>query len=133
MQESQFMKSDILLVFSHFHLHFHHPRQLTSNTMAKTHLSSLQSLLTNNNWKSFDRLPASALPLTVEDSLGLLVILTVSIAYLSRGHLWDKKNPLHHLWFEKPQADAVENGLQSKNRNISTKLEESVSNLNSQL
>jgi len=66
------------------------------------------------------------LPLTLDDIFGLLVIAVASIAYLSRGLFWDKKDPLHHLWFEKPQAGLSERGLESLDRNIATKLEESV-------
>lgn len=75
----------------------------------------------------------SALYLTVDDVLGLLITLALTLAYISRGYLWDKKDPLYHLWFEKPQADLVDNGPQTKNRNIAIKLEDSASNLECQV
>lgn len=64
--------------------------------------------------------------LTLDDCIGLLVILVVTIAYLSHGYLWDKPDPYHHLWFEKPQARSVVNNLPAQTRNIATKLEERV-------
>lgn len=74
-----------------------------------------------------DSLFTSALYAAADDVLGFLVTLALTIAYLSRGRLWDKKDPLHHLWFEKPQANLVDTGPQSKNRNIAKKLEDSAS------
>lgn len=71
----------------------------------------------------------AALSVAADDILGLLATLALAIVYFSRGYLWDKKDPLHHLWFEKPQEDLLDSGPQSKNRNIATKLEDSVSNL----
>jgi hypothetical protein len=97
--------------------------------MASTRISSLWLLHSYSRERgSLDSFSMPQLPLTLDDSLGLLVIAVVSIAYLSRGLLWNKKDPLHHLWFEKPQEDLSERGLESLNRNIATKLEESVRN-----
>ncbi|KAH6662720.1 putative NADPH-cytochrome P450 reductase [Halenospora varia] len=93
--------------------------------MASTYnSSSLFPLSYSRKWSSLDSFPTPLLPATLDDSLGLLVIFAVSIAYLSRGRFWDKKDPLHHLWFEKPQADLGERGLASLNRSIAIKLEE---------
>lgn len=100
--------------------------------MASISLPSLLFLPGYGKRSSSESFAASALSVTLDDSLGLLVILAVSIAYLSRGYLWGKPDPFHHLWFEKPQADLVGNGIQAKNRNIATKLEETVSNLECQ-
>lgn len=68
----------------------------------------------------------AALSMTFDDAIGLLVILAVTVAYLSRGHFWDKKDPLYYLWFQKPQADLEEKTLEGQNRNIAVKLEENV-------
>jgi NADPH-ferrihemoprotein reductase len=55
--------------------------------------------------------------------LGFLVLL--SICYGSRGIVWDKPDPYHHVWFEKPQADG--DSKEANTRDIGLKLEQSVS------
>ena len=97
-------------------------------TMAATS-SSPWLLLPRGGRLNSDGLFASALSLAVDDVLGLLITLALTLAYLSRGYLWDKKDPLYHLWFEKPQANLVTSGPQAKTRNIATKLEDSASDL----
>ncbi|CZR54924.1 related to NADPH-cytochrome P450 reductase (CprA) [Phialocephala subalpina] len=94
--------------------------------MATTRISTLLSLPSYTpGWGPRSTIPSLNVPITLDDSFGLLVIFAVSIAYLSRGHFWDKKDPLYHLWFEKPQASLGEKGLECQNRNIATKLQES--------
>ena len=38
-----------------------------------------------------------------DDFLLFLALLAGGIAYLSRGKLWDKPDPYHQKWFERPQ------------------------------
>lgn len=48
--------------------------------------------------------------------------------YLLKGKAWDKPDPYHHLWFEKPQVQDSESGGKPKEaRDIAQKLEETVS------
>ncbi|KAJ5762286.1 uncharacterized protein N7511_005668 [Penicillium nucicola] len=67
-----------------------------------------------------------ATPTGIADYAALAVLGGVSAGYLSRGLLWDKPDPYHHLWFERPQ---LKNGGQlgsasKETRNIAQKLEE---------
>ena len=48
-------------------------------------------------------------------------------AYLLKGKAWDRTDPYHHVWFEKPQiADAAASDRVKETRDISQKLEETV-------
>ena len=60
------------------------------------------------------------------DDIAVLALLALGGAsYLTRGSLWDKPDPYHYKWFERPQESAL-NGLNLKKetRNIAQKLEE---------
>ena len=47
--------------------------------------------------------------------------------YLLKGKAWDRPDPYHHVWFEKPQvADAAASGKPKETRDIAQKLEETV-------
>ena len=47
--------------------------------------------------------------------------------YLLKGKAWDKPDPYHQLWFEKPQvSDAAAGGKPKEARDIAQKLEETV-------
>ncbi|KAJ6147241.1 hypothetical protein N7497_009223 [Penicillium chrysogenum] len=70
-------------------------------------------------------------PTGVADYAALALIGGIGATFLSRGRLWDKPDPLHHLWFERPQ---LKNGGQAdsankETRNIAQKLEETGKNI----
>lgn len=67
-------------------------------------------------------------PQTVADIAALTAVAIASAAYLSHGIIWDKPDPFHHVWFERPQLR--EGGVPSKpqaTRNIAQKMKEAVS------
>jgi NADPH-ferrihemoprotein reductase len=60
------------------------------------------------------------------DDIAVLALLALGGAgYLTRGSLWDKPDPYHYKWFERPQESAL-NGrhIKKETRNIAQKLEE---------
>ncbi|EXJ89604.1 hypothetical protein A1O3_02671 [Capronia epimyces CBS 606.96] len=62
---------------------------------------------------------------SLDDLFLLAVLLLGGAAYLSNGVLWNKPDPYHYKWFERPQAAAV--GLLAANtqtRDIALRLEE---------
>lgn len=62
----------------------------------------------------------------------LVLVLTVLglIGYLLRGIVWDKQDPYHHVWFERPQeSEAGARQREKKTRNIAEKLQEAVRTL----
>lgn len=64
--------------------------------------------------------------LELDDFTFLGLILVIGVCYALRGIVWDKPDPYHHLWFEKPQAGII--GSKSKEtRDIGLKLEQNVS------
>jgi NADPH-ferrihemoprotein reductase len=70
-------------------------------------------------------------PTGFADYTALAVLGVIGATYLSKGRLWDKPDPLHHLWFERPQ---LKNGGQvgsanKETRNIAQKLEETNKNI----
>jgi NADPH-ferrihemoprotein reductase len=72
-----------------------------------------------------------ATPTGLIDYAALAVLGGVSATYLTRGLLWDKPDPYHHLWFERPQ---LKNGGQlgsanKETRDIAQKLEETGKNV----
>jgi len=54
--------------------------------------------------------------------LGLTV--AASVGYLSKGRLWNKPDPYHHTWFERPQEKDAARNAQKETRDIAQKLEE---------
>lgn len=60
-----------------------------------------------------------------DDYLVLGILALGGIGFLTRGSLWDKPDPHHYKWFERPQ-EAFLNGnvAQGQTRNIAQKLEE---------
>ena len=60
------------------------------------------------------------------DDFAVLALLALSGAgYLTRGSLWDKPDPYHHKWFERPQESALSGrNIKKETRNIEQKLEE---------
>ena len=70
-------------------------------------------------------------PTGFADYAALAFLGGVGATYLSKGLLWDKPDPFHHLWFERPQ---LKNGGQAgsankETRNIAQKLEETGKNI----
>lgn len=66
-------------------------------------------------------------PTGAADYAALGVFGAVSAAYLLKGKVWDRPDPYHNLWFEKPQEkDSAGNARAKETRNIAQKLEESV-------
>ncbi|GAB7355567.1 hypothetical protein MBLNU459_g6040t1 [Dothideomycetes sp. NU459] len=65
-------------------------------------------------------------PSSIADYAALGVFTAASAAYLLKGKAWDRPDPFHHVWFEKPQeTDAAGNVRPKETRNIAQKLEES--------
>lgn len=60
-----------------------------------------------------------------DDIAFLTFVLLLGICYSLRGVTWDKPEPFHHLWFEKPQSDLAGSKIQGT-RDIGIKLEKSV-------
>lgn len=69
-----------------------------------------------------------AKPQSFADLIALLCFLVAFLGYATRGKLWDKPDPYHHLWFERPQLknDATHT-ITKATRNIAQKMEEAVS------
>jgi hypothetical protein len=86
------------------------------------------------NANNFYTIQTSGQPISLDlirDHLLLLIgVFTLCFAFLSHGALWDKPDPLHHLWYERPQGDANQNGqMVAESRDIAYKLAESVNGL----
>lgn len=63
--------------------------------------------------------------LKLDDLAFLGFIILLGACYTSRGIVWAKPDPYHHLWFEKPQA-GDEDQKAKTTRDIALKLEQSV-------
>lgn len=66
-------------------------------------------------------------PTSFLDLLALLFVGAGSVAYLFPQWTWNKPDPYHHIWFERPQQQ--EGGLNNASqttRNIAQRLEELV-------
>ncbi|KIW50639.1 hypothetical protein PV05_09429 [Exophiala xenobiotica] len=62
---------------------------------------------------------------TYDDLLVLVILLFGGVAYATRGTFWDKPDPYHYTWFERPQAAIVSLAAASRStRNIAEKLAE---------
>ncbi|OQD87470.1 hypothetical protein PENANT_c005G03213 [Penicillium antarcticum] len=72
-----------------------------------------------------------ATPTGIVDYTVLAILGGVSAGYLSRGLLWDKPDPYHHLWFERPQLKkgGQLGSANRETRNIAQKLEETGKNV----
>lgn len=62
--------------------------------------------------------------LEVDDILIFIILLAGSIAYVGRGVIWDKPDPYHNKWFERPQAGVTGLDITRSTRNIAQKLTE---------
>lgn len=90
-------------------------------------LNNLQKLDT----QSLDvlrELSKRAVPHTAADFAALVVIAITLATYLTRGILWDKPDPYHYLWYERPQLKdgqgAGGTAAQKATRDIAKKMEE---------
>lgn len=68
-----------------------------------------------------------------EDLAMMAVLGAASTAYMSWGRLWDKPDPYHYKWFERPQEQLGGKLGAQQTRNIMEKLEETVSHSHSRL
>lgn len=87
--------------------------------------STLSNTVSANTFTEIAKLSQSA---SYDDILVLIIIVLGSIGYLLRGIVWDKQDPYHHVWFERPQeSEAGARQKKKRTRNIAEKLEEAVS------
>jgi NADPH-ferrihemoprotein reductase len=62
------------------------------------------------------------------EGLAMMAVLgTASTAYMFQGRLWDKPDPHHYKWFERPQEQMGGKAVARQTRNIKEKLDETVS------
>lgn len=90
-------------------------------------LSSLQTRL-NPLLQSILASPAvqSAKPSSTTDGLAVFLFLLSALGYLTHGRVWDRPDPHHGIWFEKPQlADGTSSGRVAATRDVAQKLAES--------
>lgn len=62
------------------------------------------------------------------DFLFLAAVLALTAGTFSHGRLWDKPDPLTHLWFVRPQGNAAQNGKEeAESRDVAHRMEIQVS------
>ncbi|KAJ4342800.1 hypothetical protein N0V95_006857 [Ascochyta clinopodiicola] len=67
----------------------------------------------------------NAKPSSTADGVAVLLFLLSALGYLTRGRVWDKPDPHHGVWFEKPQlADGALSGRVAATRDVAQKLVE---------
>src|SRR5690242_21076315 len=67
----------------------------------------------------------SAKPSSPADGVAVFLFLLSALGYLTHGRVWDKPDPHHGIWFEKPQlADGTSSGNVNATRDIAQKLAE---------
>lgn len=67
----------------------------------------------------------------LDDVVALGLVIVASAVYLLRGILWDKPDPFHYTWFERPQEkDGEKKNPEKETRNIAQKLEGTVGYFN---
>ncbi|KAF2630627.1 cytochrome P450 reductase 2 [Macroventuria anomochaeta] len=89
-------------------------------------LSDLQTKL-NPLFQSILALPAvqSAKPSSTADGVAVLLLLLSALGYLTHGRVWDRPDPHHGIWFERPQlADGASSGRVAATRDVAQKLTE---------
>lgn len=59
-----------------------------------------------------------------DDYFALAILALSGVAFLTKGSLWDKPDPYHYKWFERPQQALQGSIAQLQTRNIAQKLEE---------
>ncbi|KAK2608764.1 hypothetical protein QQS21_002753 [Conoideocrella luteorostrata] len=70
------------------------------------------------------QVPEQLIPRSAPDLVALIAACMVSAIYLLRGIVWDKPDPYHHVWFEKPteKFHAAVQPSRPETRNIAEKL-----------
>jgi hypothetical protein len=69
----------------------------------------------------------AAKPTSIADIAAFGLVASCAFAYLLRGRAWDRPDPHHHLWFERPQLkDGATGSSIAATRDIARKMEESV-------
>ncbi|KAJ4379982.1 hypothetical protein N0V86_004289 [Didymella sp. IMI 355093] len=89
-------------------------------------LSDIQTKL-NPLFQSILRSPAvqGAKPSSTTDGVAVLLFLLSALGYLTRGRIWDRPDPNHGVWFERPQlVEGASSGTVAATRDISQKLAE---------
>jgi NADPH-ferrihemoprotein reductase len=89
-------------------------------------LSDLQTKL-NPFFQTIIASPAvqSAKPSSTADGVAILVFLLSALGYLTRGRVWDKPDPHHGIWFERPQLEGgASSGRIAATRDVAQKLVE---------
>ncbi|KAF3005880.1 hypothetical protein E8E13_009258 [Curvularia kusanoi] len=67
----------------------------------------------------------SAKPSTTADGVAVVLFLLSALGYITRGRIWDKPDPHHGIWFERPQLqDGASSGRTATTRDVSQKLSE---------
>jgi NADPH-ferrihemoprotein reductase len=66
--------------------------------------------------------------LPVDDVLFFGIFILFGISFSLRGIAWNKQDPYHHVWFEKPQGTSSD-VKETKTRDIGKKLEQIVSKI----
>lgn len=61
-----------------------------------------------------------------EDLATMALVGVASAAYMFRSTLWDKPDPYHYKWFERPQEMMGATSCAQKTRDIAEKLDETV-------
>lgn len=66
-----------------------------------------------------------AKPSSAADGVAVFLFLLSAFGYLTHGRVWDKPDPHHRIWFERPQlADSTSDSRVSSTRNVAQKLAE---------
>lgn len=109
---------------------------LPSSCIIDTMESLNSSFLNPSTWSksNFLQLQNSgetiSLIIIYDNLLALVAILALGVVTVSHGTLWDKPDPLYHLWYKRPQGDASQGGQkETESRDIAHKLEALVSNI----
>ena len=64
-------------------------------------------------------------PSSAADGVAAFFFFLSSLAYITRGHLWDRPDPHYKVWFERPQlVEDVSGSRTTTTRNIAQRLRE---------
>ncbi|MCJ1251128.1 hypothetical protein MMC30_008359 [Trapelia coarctata] len=77
-----------------------------------------------SNYMSLHNLVNLARNALLDDVALLGLTVAASVGYLSKGRLWDKPDPYHYTWFERPQEKDAARNAKKETRDIAQKLEE---------
>lgn len=76
----------------------------------------------------FDQVITISKPKSFADLVILIVTIIALFGYLARDKTWDKPDPYHHLWFERPQLkNGSKRSASKQTRNIAQRMEDLVS------